>query len=44
MEYPAEMSAGRVTYRGSPYDFCSHECLMKFQADPAPYVDAPEVV
>lgn len=44
MDYPLEKSVGHATYRGKRYDFCSHECMMKFQADPAPYVDAPEVV
>lgn len=43
MDAPIHASAGNVTYRGARYDFCSHECQMKFQADPAPFVDAPEV-
>lgn len=43
MEYPLSKSAGSATYRGVTYQFCSHECRMKFEADPAPFVDAPEV-
>lgn len=43
MEYPLAKSVGSSTYRGTRYDFCSHECWMKFESDPAPYVDAPEV-
>lgn len=43
MEYPLAKSAGHVTYKGTRYDFCSHECLMKFQAGPEPYVNPPEV-
>lgn len=43
MEGRIEISVGHTTYRGTRYDFCSHECQMKFQADPSPYVNAPEV-
>lgn len=43
MEYPLGKSAGSTMYKGTRYDFCSHECQMKFEADPAPYVNAPEV-
>lgn len=43
MEAPLSRSAGEAAYRGVAYRFFSRECHMKFQADPGPYVDAPEV-
>lgn len=43
MQGPMEKSVGHVSFRGARYDFCSHECRMKFETDPAPFVDAPEV-
>lgn len=43
MDPSVEKSAGHVSYRGKRHDFCSRERRMRFQADPAPYVNAPEV-
>lgn len=43
MEYPLAQSVGHVGHRGVRYDFCSRECMMKFQVDPTPFVQPPEV-
>ncbi len=38
MEVDAESSAGRSSYAGQTYYFCSPSCQAKFDADPAKFV------
>lgn len=39
----SDLSIGHANYRGRGYDFCSHECQMKFQADPESFVAPRDV-
>lgn len=43
MEYDLTQSVGTATHRGVTYNFCSHECMMKFKADPASFVEPRDV-
>ena len=38
MDATAEKSAGKTTYKGKTYYFCSEKCLKKFKADPEAYL------
>jgi len=43
MEASAEKSAGKTSYDGKTYYFCSEKCLKKFKADPETYLDKKKV-
>jgi Cu+-exporting ATPase len=42
MTVDEQSAAGRATYQGTTYYFCSPHCLHKFQAAPQDYVHPPE--
>ena len=37
MNIDSEEAAGTIEYEGKTYYFCSHECMVEFQANPRKY-------